>query len=171
MPRPQKGAIDRSHRVAQRGSLPQFSSRLRVLNRTGVVDRLAVIGGTSLSEAGDRSSNACTVGGIGFGAIRDVAFLDLRGSSADLAGRILEQSLTLSGVHLPKEVAGLPIVVVVDAMVPVGRRAVDRQGRFVEPRLVGPFAAAIGEVGRCPPEIAIRAHRTVAVIAVERTLR
>src|ERR1700682_3252544 len=77
------------------------------------------------TEARNRLSNACTVGRIGFGAIGDVALLDVFGSSADLAGRILEQSLAPRGVHHSKEVARLLIVVVVDAMVPVGGRAVD----------------------------------------------
>jgi hypothetical protein len=124
-----------------------------------------VICGSLLTEAGNRLSNACTVGRVGFGAIGDVPLLDVFGSSADLAGGIIEQSLALSGVHLPKEVTRLLIVVVVDAMVPVGRRAVDRQRWLVELRLVGPLAAAIGEIGRRSPQIAVRTHRPIAVIA------
>ena len=121
-------------------------------------------------SAGNRLSNPGAIGGIGLGAIGDVPPLNVFGGCADLAGRVLEQSLALSGVHLAEEIARLLIVVIIDAMVPVGGRSVDRQRWLVELRLVGPLTPAIGEVARRSPKIAVGAHRPVAVIAVERTL-
>ncbi len=62
-------------------------------------------------------------------------------------------------------------MVLIDPMIPMGGRAVDRQWRLVELRLVDPFAQTVGEIGRRSPEIAVRAHRPVAVITVKRALR
>src|SRR5260370_25296766 len=80
----------------------------------------------AIVQSSNRLSDARAVARIGLGAVGDVAFLDVFGRSADLASRILEQCLALSGVHFPEQVTRLLIVVVVDPMVPVGRRAIDR---------------------------------------------
>src|SRR5260370_6232935 len=123
-----------------------------------------------LNKAGNRLSNPRAVGGIGLGAIGDVPLLNVFGRCADLSRRVVEQRLALSGVHRPKESAWLLIVVLIDPMIPMGGRAVDRQRWLVEVRLVGPLTPAIGEGGCRSPKIAVGAHRPVAVIAVERTL-
>src|SRR5216684_5840628 len=123
-----------------------------------------------LTKAGNRLSNPGAVGGIGLGAIGDVPLLNVFGRCADLSRRVVEQRLALSGVHLAEEIARLLIVVIIDSIVPVGGRAVDRQRWLVELRPVGPLTPAIGKVARRSSKIAVGAHRPVAVIAVERTL-
>jgi hypothetical protein len=57
--------------------------------------------------------DACAIGRIGLGAVGDVALLDVPSCPADRASRIVEQSLALSGVHLPEEVPRLLIVIVI----------------------------------------------------------
>jgi hypothetical protein len=52
----------------------------------------------------------------------------------------------LSRAHHAEEIARLPVVIVVDTMIPMGGRSFDLQRRLVKLRLVGPFALAIGEV-------------------------
>ena len=130
----------------------------------------AIIWRNLLTKAGNRLSNPGAVGGIGLGAIGDVPLLNVFGRCADLSRRVVEQRLALSRVHRPKESAWLLIVVLIDPMIPMGGRAVDPQWRLVELRLVDPFAQTVGEIGRRSSEIAVGAHRPVAVIAVERTL-
>ena len=71
-------------------------------------------------HASNRLRNPRAVGGIGLGTIADVALLDMFGGPADLASRVFEQRLALSGVHLAKQIAWLLIVVVIDPMIPVG---------------------------------------------------
>src|SRR3984893_4797521 len=121
----------------------------------GVIYAWRTVRRDPLSKAGNRRSNPGAIGGIGLGAIGDVPPLNVFGGCADMAGRVLEQSLALSGVHLAEEIARLLIVVIIDAMVPVGGRAVDRQRWLVELRLVGPLAPAIGGVGCGSPKIAV----------------
>jgi hypothetical protein len=58
------------------------------------LSNFAIFRGTLLTEAANRLSNACAVRRIGSGAIGDVTLLDVFGSCADLAGRVIEQSLT-----------------------------------------------------------------------------
>src|SRR5713226_3415766 len=130
----------------------------------------AIIWRNPLTKAGNRLSNPRAVGGIGLGAIGDVPLLNVLGGCTDLAGRILEQRLALNSVHLAEEIAWLLIVVLIDPMIPMGGRAVDPQWRLVELRLVDPFAQTDGEIVPPSSDIAVRAHRPVAVIAVERTL-
>src|SRR3984957_8457580 len=91
--------------------------------------------GNILTQADNGLSHACSISRIGFGAIGDVPLLDVFGGCADLAGGVVEQGLALSGVHLPKQVARLLIMVVVDPMVPVGRRAIERKRWLLEQRL------------------------------------
>src|SRR6267142_400046 len=93
--------------------------------------------------------------------------LKLMRSAADLASCIVEQRLTLSRAHLAEEIARLLVVIVVDTMVPMRGRTFDRQRRLVKLRLVGPLAQAIGEVGGSSAEVAVSAHRAIAVIAVD----
>src|ERR1700679_896918 len=129
-----------------------------------------VVRRTCPGKTGQCPSNACTIGRIGFGAIGDVALLNGLGGRPYLAGCIFEQRLALSSIHLPKEVPRLLIVVVVDAMVPVRRCALDRERRLVELWGIRPFALAVGVVAGSSSEITIRAHGAVAMIAVKRTL-
>ncbi len=74
--------------------------------------------------------------------------------------------------HLPEQDAGLLVVIVVDAMVPPGGVALDRQRRL-DQRLVAvhPRTLAVGPVGRRRAEVAVGPHLAVAVIAQERALR
>ena len=72
---------------------------------------------------------------------------------------------------LAEEIARLLPVIVIHPVIPMGGRAVNLERRLIELRLVYPFAAAIGEVGRRCPEIAVGAHGAVPMIAVEWTFR
>src|SRR5260370_32292523 len=108
-----------------------------------------------LNKAGNRLSNPRAVGGIGLGAIGDVPLLNVFGRCADLSRRVVEQRLALSGVHRPKESAWLLIVVLIDPMIPMGGRAVDRQWRLVVLPVGHPFAPTVGEIRRGSPEIAV----------------
>src|SRR5262249_8320645 len=105
------------------------------------------------------SSDTCTISRIGFGAVGDVAQLDFKSGITHGAGGVLEQNLLLGGAHLPKQIAGLFIVIVNDAMVPIRRIALDRQRRS-DQRLVAvdPGALAVGPIARCGAEIAVGSH-------------
>ncbi len=102
-------------------------------------------------EAHQGSGDAGAVFRIGLRAVGDVAFLDVHGRSADGAGGVVEQRLALSRVHLAEQVAGLLVVIVIDAVIPVGGLALDLERRLVQVRLIGPFAPAVREIGRRPP--------------------
>jgi hypothetical protein len=101
-----------------------------------------------------------------------VAPLDLEPRVAHGAGGVLEQNLLLRGTHLPEQIAGLLIVILDEAMVPISGVALDRQRRF-DQRLVAvdPSAFAVGPIARCGAEIAVGSHLAVAVIALERAYR
>ena len=91
--------------------------------------------------------------------------------TAHLARGIVEKRLALCRVHLAEQITGLLVVVVIDAVIPVGDGALDLERRLVEIGLIGPFAPAVWEVGRRAAEIAVRAHRAVAMVTVERAFR
>ena len=95
-----------------------------------------------------------------------MTFLDVERRSADGACRVVEQDLSLSRIHLSEQIARLLIVVVVDPMIPMCCRAVDLDRRFIEIRLIGPFAVAVRELARRSAQIAVGPHRAVAMIAV-----
>src|ERR1700682_519430 len=82
-----------------------------------------------------RLRDAGAIRGIGFGAVGDMALLDLDARVTHGAGGVLAENPLLLGGHLPKQDAGLLVVVVVDAMIPVRRIAFDRQRRL-DQRLV-----------------------------------
>ena len=62
-------------------------------------------------------------------------------------------------------------MIVVDAVIPMRRRAVDLERRLVEVGLVRPLAAAVREIGRRAPEIAVDSHRAIAMVTVIRAFR
>src|SRR5271163_69428 len=128
-------------------------------------------GGAAERQAKGRG-NARAIGGIGLGTVADVALLDLQPRIAHGAGGILEQNLLLRGAHLPEQIAGLLIVILDEAMVPIGGVSLDRLRRF-DQRLVAvdPGAFAVGPIARCGAEIAVGSHLAVAVIALERAYR
>src|SRR5947209_12373704 len=100
-----------------------------------------------------------------------MTLLNVFRGSADLAGGIVEQRLLLLRIHLPEQIARLLPVIVIHPVIPVGGSAADLERRLIKLRLVGPLATAVGEVGRSCSEIAVGAHCTVAMIAMNRTLR
>src|SRR5580704_17804141 len=75
----------------------------------------------------ERARDPRAIGGVGFGAIGDVALLDVKARIAHGTGRVLEQHLLFGGRHQTKEVAGLLPVIVVDAMVVMCGFALDLQ--------------------------------------------
>src|SRR5262245_13791759 len=85
------------------------------------------------------------------------------------AGSVLEQYPLLFGVHLPEQDAGLLVVIISDAMIPIGRLTLDRQRRLDQRFVpVHPRTLAVGPIGRCGAEIAVGPHRAIAVITEER---
>src|SRR5882757_8759166 len=68
-----------------------------------------------------RLRHAGAIRGMGFGAVDDMALLDFDARVTHGAGGVLEENPLLLGGHLPEQDAGLLIVVVVDAMIPVRR--------------------------------------------------
>src|SRR4051812_27427880 len=79
--------------------------------------------------------DARAIGGIGLGAIGDMALLDFETRVTQGAGGVLEQKLLLLATHLPEQVARLLVVIVLDAMVPPGRVALERQRRLHQGRV------------------------------------
>jgi hypothetical protein len=68
-----------------------------------------------------RLRDAGAIRGIGFGAVGDMALLDFDARVTHGAGGVLEENPLLLGGHLPEQDAGLLIVIIIDAMVPIGR--------------------------------------------------
>src|SRR5712671_7394553 len=62
--------------------------------------------------------DAGAIRGIGFGAVGDMALLDFDARVTHGAGGVLAENPLLLGGHLPKQDAGLLVVVVVDSMIP-----------------------------------------------------
>src|SRR6202011_3078341 len=94
--------------------------------------------------------NAYTVGRIGPGAVGNMAFLDMPGGATHGSRGIVEEHLLLLRRHRSKEVAGLLPMIIVDAMVPMGRLTLDRHRRLGEIGLVLPKPRAVGMIGeRC----------------------
>src|ERR1700719_2568828 len=112
--------------------------------RQGAMRWLEVAGGTGGAATGRRNERASLRGdrlrleidaqrlrdagavfGIGLRAVRDVSLLDVHGGPANRASRVVEQRLALGRIHLPEQVAGLLIMVVVDAVIPMRGCAFD----------------------------------------------
>src|SRR5580704_9178555 len=125
--------------------------------------------GGLLERKTEGGGDACAIGGIGPVAVGDMALHHLEARAGHGAGGVLEQEPLLVAAHLPEQDAGLVIVIIVDAMVPPGRVALDRRRRL-DQRLVTihPRTLAVGPVGRRRAEVAVGPHRAIAVIAVER---
>src|ERR1700685_1363746 len=81
-------------------------------------------------------------------AIVNVSLLNVRPSVSHRPRRVLEQQLLLRRRHFSKPVAGLLPMVVVDAMVPMPRIAIDRHRRLCEIGLVVPKPDAVGVEGK-----------------------
>ena len=105
-------------------------------------------------------------------AVADVAVFDEVGRVAHGGGSVVEQSLFLRVVHQVKQGARLAeIVVIVLAVVPVRRVAVDFQRRFGEVGLLLPLAEAVGFVVRQAAVVAVGAALSVALVAVDGATR
>ena len=72
------------------------------------------------------------------------------------------------GAHQAEEHAGLRVVVVVLAMVPVIGGALEAERRLGEVRLLLPLAVAVGLVAERAAVVAVDPHGAVAVVAVDR---
>lgn len=92
----------------------------------------------------ERRGNSGAVGGVGAGAVVDVAPLDVIGGIAHRARRVVEKRLALVRIHGAEQVARLLPMVVVDAVVPVRADAINGHGRFGEVGLVSPQTIAVG---------------------------
>src|SRR6202048_3193565 len=101
-------------------------------------------------------------------AIVDVPLLDVQLGVAHRPRRVLEQHLLLLRRHLPEQVAGLLPVVIVDAVVKMGRVALDRHRRLGEIRLVIPEPRTVRMIIERSAQISVGAHLAVAVVAVKR---
>ena len=87
-------------------------------------------------------------------------------------GGVVEQSLFLCVAHQVEQGARLAeVVVIVLAVVPVRRVAVDFQRRFGEVGLLLPLAEAVGFVVRQAAVIAVSTALSVALVAVNRATR
>ncbi len=105
-------------------------------------------------------------------AVADMAVFDEVGRVAHCGGGVAEQCLFLRVVHQVEQGARLAeIVVIVLAVVPVRRVAVDFQRRFGEVGLLLPLAEAIGFVVRQAAVVAVGASLSVALVAVNRATR
>src|SRR5438552_6255738 len=125
-----------------------------------ITDRL--FGERQLLEA-DGAGDTGAVGRIGTAAIGDVALLDVQARIAHRAGRVVEECLLLGECHQAEEIARLLPVVVVDAVVPVRRLALQRQWRLGEIGLIVPEPGAVGIEAERAAQIAVRAHLPVAM--------
>src|SRR6202521_3787658 len=123
----------------------RHGKRRRPAKRTGLLrgDRLR-------SEINaQRLRDASAVGRIRARAIVDVPLLYVQLGVAHRPRRVLEQQLLLCRRHFSEQVAGLLPMVIVDAVVPMRRIALDRHRRLSEIRLVVPEPRAVGIIGEC----------------------
>ena len=74
-----------------------------------------------------------------------------------------------AGVHQPEQLAGLGVVIVVLAVIPVVGGALDAERRFGEVRLLLPLAVTVRLVAERAAVVAVDPHGAIPVIAVERT--
>src|ERR1700736_1528072 len=145
----------------------RHGKRRRPAKRTGLLrgDRLRP------EIDAQRLRDASSVGRIRLGAVGDVPLLDVQLGVAHRPRRVLEQQLLLYWRHFSEQVAGLFPMVVVDAVVPVRRFALDRHRRLGKIGLVVPEPRAVGIVSERSAQIAVGAHLAVAVVALERAHR
>ncbi len=105
---------------------------------------------------GESLADALAIGRVGLRAMGDVALLNGPRGGAELAGGVVEQSLTLGRRHQTEQVARLGIMVIVRIVVEVGGVAFERLRRLMKLGPVPPFPEAIGEVGRRSSQVAVR---------------
>src|SRR3954447_5136649 len=112
--------LRRSTRPASRQEPVSPTSRSRPTKR-------ALLRGDHLRREIDtkRLRDALTIRRIGSGAVDDMSLLDFDARVPHCAGSVLEQQQLLFGTHLPEQDAGLLIVIIIDAMVPIGRITLD----------------------------------------------
>jgi hypothetical protein len=96
-----------------------------------------------------------------------VANLNLTRRPAYRAGGVGKKELFLVGAHQAEEGAGLGVVILVCAMIPVIGGAFEAEGRFGKILLLPPFTVTVGLVAEGTPMVAVDPHDTVAVIAVD----
>src|SRR3979411_295829 len=87
------------------------------------------VGGTPVLDA-ESSRDSFAIGRIGLHAVDDVPLLDVLCRAPDRPRGVVEQDLPLLCVHHAEKVAGLLVMVIIDAMVPMIADAVDLQRRF-----------------------------------------
>src|SRR5882757_11019246 len=116
----------------------------------------------------ERLCYSSPVGWVGARAVVDMPLLDVLPRVAHRPCRIFEQQPLLLRGHLPEQISGLLPMVVVDAVVPMRRVALDRHWRLGKIRLVVPQPRAVGMEGKGPPQIAVGAHLAVAMVALKR---
>ena len=85
------------------------------------------------------------IGRVGLKTVGDVPLLDVLCRAPDRPRGVVEQDLPLLGVHHAEQIAGLLVVVVIDAMVPMIADAVDLQRRFVEVGLIDHSLRLLGK--------------------------
>lgn len=102
--------------------------------------------------------------------IVDVADFDFLGCVGRAARGIFEQRLPLRSADQTEKRAGLRIVVV-NTMIPVVGRTVDGKRWFAKIRLLLPIPVAVRLRAWCAAVVAVNAHRTIAVIAVDGAAR
>src|SRR3954451_14448875 len=77
-----------------------------------------------------RLRDAGAVFGIRLRAVRDVTLFNFDARVTHGADSILEEKLLLLGGHLPEQDAGLLVVIIIDAMIPISRITMNRQRRL-----------------------------------------
>src|SRR5258708_33467957 len=97
-----------------------------------------------------------------------MALLDVIACIAHRPGGVLEQHLLLRLGHFAEQVSWLLPVIVIHAMVVVRSFPFDRERRLGEIGLVVPQAGAIWIESSGPPQIAVRPHLAVAMVALKR---
>src|SRR5260370_7372896 len=92
--------------------------------------------------------HAIAVGGIRSAAVRNIPLQNILSRADDRARRVVEEQLLLLGCHLPKEIARLLPVIILQAMVIVTSVAVERERHLTLFRLAVPYSLPIPLITR-----------------------
>src|SRR6266481_9685100 len=115
----------------------------------------------SLGDAGP-------VARVGARTVFDMPMLHMQPCVSHGTRGVVEEGLLLGRCHHPEQVAWLLPMVILDAVVPMRRIALDRQRRLREIGLVVPKSCTVGIVSERSAQIAVGAHLAVAMVALER---
>src|SRR6202030_14627 len=109
--------------------------------------------------------------GIGFVEMLDLQLLNAARDAAHAGDDVADEALLCVGGHQAEEVAGLGVVIGVEAVIVAVDRAGDFFGALTILRIFFRAAEAVGFVVGLRTVIAVEAHRAVAIVGVHRALR